>query len=250
MITWVCALLGTALIFTWAKDLNEVVKWASILGSFVALTSLLASFTPHTPQDPGAGHAQRLDQATEDLAMAVQRQWRDEEKFRRLQDPFPLPVSWTAADAAVTDHWGNVSRKCSVVEPMHLGGQLDHVVEVFDQVPSGRLVVLGKPGAGKTVLTLRFTLDLLKRRQPRDRVPVVFSLGSWHPAQQSLHTWISQRLVEDYPALGARAPSGSTWGWELVQAGRILPVLDGLDEIPESLRGEAMQRLNAAFGWR
>lgn len=247
MIVWVCALLGTALVLTLAKDLDEVVKWASILGFFVALISLLVSLTPRGPQNPGPGVAQRLDQATEDLAMAVQEQWRDEEKSRRLQDPFPLPVSWTPADAAVTDHWGNVCGQSTAGEPVNLDGQLGHVVDVFNRVPSGRLVVLGKPGAGKTVLTLRFALDLLERRQPRDRVPVIFSLASWHPGQQSLHAWISERLAVDYPALGARAPSGSAWAWELVHAGRVLPVLDGLDEMPESLRGEAMQRLNAAF---
>jgi hypothetical protein len=85
--------------------------------------------------------------------VAVQEQWRDEEKFRRLQDPFPLPVSWTAADATVTDHWGNVCGRSTDGEPVHLDGQLGDVVDVFDRVPSGRLVVLGKPGAGKTVLT-------------------------------------------------------------------------------------------------
>jgi NACHT domain len=217
------------------------------VGFFVALISLLVSLTPRGPQNPGRGLVQWLDQAAEDLAVAVQEQWRDEEKFRRLQDPFPLPVRWTRANAAVTDHWGNVCGQSTAGEPVNLDGQLDHVVDVFDQVPSGRLVVLGKPGAGKTVLTLRFTLDLLERRQPRDRVPVIFSLGSWNPGQQSLHAWMSERLAADYPALGALAPSGSTWASKLVHAGRVLPVLDGLDEIPESLRGEAMQCLNAAF---
>ncbi|MGH3779115.1 MAG: NACHT domain-containing protein [Pseudonocardiaceae bacterium] len=247
MIVWLCALLGTSLAFALAKDLEEVVKWASVLGFFVALIGLFVSLTPRRHQNPGPGLAQRLDQAMEDLAVAVQVQWSDEEKFRRLQDPFPLPVSWTAADAALTDHWGNVRGQTTAGEPVNFDGQLDRVVDVFDQVPSRRLVVLGKPGAGKTVLTLRFTLDLLKRRQPGDPVPVIFSMASWHPGQQSLHAWLSERLAVDYPALGAPAPSGSTWAWELVHAGRVLPVLDGLDEIPESLRGEAMRRLNAAF---
>jgi NACHT domain len=177
----------------------------------------------------------------------VQGQWRDEDKFRRLQDPFPLPVSWGPADAAISDHWENVCGQCPSGEPVSLNGQLDHIVDVFDQVPSGRLVVLGKPGAGKTVLTLRFTLDLLKRRPRGERVPVIFSLASWHPGKQSLQVWMSERLVVDYPALGARAPSGSTWAWELVHSQCVLPVLDGLDEIPGLLRGEAMRCLNAAF---
>jgi hypothetical protein len=71
MIVWGCALLGTALVFTLAKDLDEVVKWASILGFFVALISLLVSLTPRGPQNPGRGLVQWLDQAAEDLAVAV-----------------------------------------------------------------------------------------------------------------------------------------------------------------------------------
>jgi hypothetical protein len=247
MIVWVCALLGTSLAFTLAKDLDEVVKWATVLGFFVALIGLFVSLTPRGHENPGPSLAQRLDRAMEDLAVAVQEQWRDEERSRRLQDPFPLPVSWTAADAAITDHGENIFGQSTASERVNLDGQLDRIVDVFHKVPSGRLVVLGKPGAGKTVLTLRFTLDLLDRRRPGDPIPVIFSMASWDPQQQSLHAWLSKRLADDYPALGARAPSGFTLAWELIHAWRVLPVLDGLDEIPESLRGQAMRHLNAAF---
>jgi hypothetical protein len=56
IIVWSCALLGTALIFSLAKDLDEVVKWTSILGFFVALISLLASL-PRRLQNPSLGLA-------------------------------------------------------------------------------------------------------------------------------------------------------------------------------------------------
>jgi hypothetical protein len=42
------------------------------------------------------------------------------------------------------------------------GGQL---VDVLARVPTGRLVVLGEPGTGKTVLMVRLVLDLLARRE-------------------------------------------------------------------------------------
>ncbi|MGH4021221.1 MAG: NACHT domain-containing protein [Pseudonocardiaceae bacterium] len=245
-IAWGVVLLAAVVVFVVVKDPDEVVRWTSILGFFVALISLLASIMPRAPQ-PGPGLTQRLNQTAEDLAAAVEQQWRAEEKLRRVQDPYPLPVRWTAADTVVIDHWATVKQAAPGQEVANLSGQLDHVVDVFTRAPSGRLVVLGKPGAGKTVLTLRFTLDLLERRQPQDRVPVIFPLASWHPEQQILHEWMSERLTADYPALGALTPSGSTWAWELVCTGRLLPVLDGLDEIPEPLRGEAMHHLNRAL---
>ena len=246
-IAWGGVLLAAVVVFIVVKDPDEVVRWTSILGFFVALISLLASITPRAPQNPGPGLTQRLNQAAEDLAAAVEQQWRAEERLRRVQDPFPLPVRWAAADTVVTDHWATVWGSAAGREAVSLSGQLDRIVDVFNRVPSGRLVVLGKPGAGKTVLTLRFALDLLERRQPQDRVPVIFPLASWHPGQQSLHEWMSERLTADYPALGALAPSGSAWAWELVCTGRVLPVLDGLDEIPEPLRAEAMHHLNRAL---
>ena len=93
-----------------------------------------------------------------------------------------------------------------------------------------------------------FTLDFIEHRRPGDLVPALFPLASWDPGRQSLRDWMSARLAADYPALGVGAPSGRSWAWELVEgAGRVLPVLDGLDEIPGSLRHEAgCRQLNVA----
>jgi hypothetical protein len=38
------------------------------------------------------------------------------------------------------------------------------LADVLERVPTGRLVVLGEPGAGKTILMVRLVLDLLARR--------------------------------------------------------------------------------------
>jgi hypothetical protein len=106
-IRWYGALLGAVIVFALARNLDEIVKWASILGFFVALIGLLISTAPHR-HAPRPGLAVLLDQAAEDLALAVTQQWRAEERLRRLHDPFPLPVRWTTADAMVADHWGNI----------------------------------------------------------------------------------------------------------------------------------------------
>jgi hypothetical protein len=237
-------LLATAITFILLRDLDVVIKWASVLGFFVSLCGLLLSIRAHERLPPDVGLVQRLDRATEDFAAAVQQQWRTEETMRRVQDPFPLPVQWVAAEASVTDRWVRGERPGV---GLNLGGQLGLITHLFNRLPVRRLVVLGKPGAGKTVLTLRFTLDYLRQRQSLDRVPVIFPLASWNPEQRSLYAWMTERLSIDYPALGALAPSGLSWAHELVSAGRVLPVLDGLDEVPTSLRGAAMRHLNLAL---
>src|SRR5689334_15129934 len=50
-------------------------------------------------------HELTLAQAADQLALAVGAQWVSEAAVRRLNDPYPLPVSWAAADPSLTDSW-------------------------------------------------------------------------------------------------------------------------------------------------
>ena len=73
------------------------------------------------------------------------------------------------------------------------------------------------------------------------------SLASWDPVSQDLHGWLGATLITDYPDLAAAPPPGSAGNNRfeaLLEAGLILPVLDGLDEIPESARPVAITRIN------
>lgn len=190
---------------------------------------------------------QQLEEAAHQLAQAVGAQWRREEERRRVHDPFPLPVRWHLAPEALTDHWANIHSGSAGVTfgPLALAGELDRVVDVYQRIPSGRLVVLGRVGSGKTVLTLRFVLDLLDARAGADLVPVIFGLGSWNPTTTSLRDWLTDQLLRDHPGLAAPGPTGSSLAAALVEVGRILPVLDGFDEIADGLHRAALEALNA-----
>ncbi|MET8454401.1 NACHT domain-containing protein [Streptomyces sp. NPDC005209] len=98
-------------------------------------------------------------------------------------------------------------------------------------------MVLGGPGSGKTVLAVHFILDRLAHRASGDPVPVLFSLSSWQPDRERLRDWMAAQLHATYP--------GAPWTRELLKAGLVLPVLDGLDELPKPSWGTALQRLNA-----
>ena len=54
------------------------------------------------------GERPELGQVADQLAVAVGAQWNAEAAIRRLNDPYPLPVSWTAADASLTDAWDSL----------------------------------------------------------------------------------------------------------------------------------------------
>jgi NACHT domain len=205
-----------------------------------------------------------LSEIANELALAVATQWEAEAAVRRLNDPYPLPVSWTPADPSLTDSWDSLVRLASIgagwpplppastwaAGPDGLAGMGSDLVEVLTQVPTGRLVVLGEPGTGKTTLMIRLTLDLLARRADGDPVPILTSLASWNPAGQDLRDWLIAQLMIEHPALAAAPPSGlegPTQAAALLDAGLILPILDGLDELPQGVRRLAISRINDAL---
>lgn len=188
-----------------------------------------------------------VSEAADDLARVVAAGLRREEEQRRVHDPFPLPVRWRQAPEHLTDHWDNICRVPAGVtaHPLDLAGDVGDIAGVYRRVPSGRMVVLGRAGSGKTVLTMRFVLDTLAARTRGGAVPVVFDIGSWDPAAMPLRTWLVKMLHRDHPGLAAAAPGGATLAAVLVDTGRILPVLDGFDEIAGGLQRPALETLNA-----
>jgi hypothetical protein len=200
-------------------------------------------------QADNAGHVKhdRLAKVADELAEAVEHRWRFEEERRKIQDPVPLPVRWKTADEAVMDHWPNIclAHTGETAEPLDLDGGLDQIADVYRRIPSRRLVVLGRAGSGKTILSLRFVLDLLETRAEGEPVPQIFSVGSWNPAVESLKDWLSGQLIRDQPGLAVLDSGKETLAAALIGKGLILPVLDGFDEIADGLHPAALWELSA-----
>jgi hypothetical protein len=108
------------------------------------------------------------------------------------------------------------------------------------------MVILGAPAAGKTVLALLFVLALLDEPVADQPVPVLLTASSWNPRLEHLHSWLARKLVEEYPALGDQRSYGPDAAVRLVTEGRIMPVIDGLDEMPAALHGIAIDALDRA----
>ncbi|MEV6620354.1 NACHT domain-containing protein [Amycolatopsis sp. NPDC051106] len=119
------------------------------------------------------------------------------------------------------------------------------MVREFRRRPTRRLVILGDPGMGKTTLAVLLLRELLAHPDGAEPVHVLLSMSGWDPGTESLHTWLAWRIAEGYPALHA-ADFGPDAVRALVDQRRILPVLDGLDELPERIRSAVLDRLNAA----
>lgn len=182
------------------------------------------------------------------LAGRILAQWQTEEERQWVFGAYRLPVAWDVADHNLLDHWANVRLlpPGADAEPMALAGRLDQpgrIADVYSSVPSRRMVVLGRAGAGKTVLCLRFVLAMLERRPDEGPVPVIFSIGSWDAGTTGLREWLAGQLTRDHPDLAGTGPGGTTLAEDLVSQGRILPVLDGFDELADGLHGPALEEL-------
>ncbi|MFC4518253.1 hypothetical protein [Streptomyces ehimensis] len=196
-----------------------------------------------------------VTQAAVQLAAEVATQWRAEAQVRRVNDDNALLVSWTEADTDLVEPATAAEKPESHVP---LGGPAcsGDLLPVLRSIPSGRLVILGGPGTGKTVLLVRLLLDLMPdgeagdSRRTEDPVPVLLPLASWNPLEQDFTSWLVDRLCLDHPWLAKPLhPDFGTasTGLTLLTRGRLLPLLDGLDELPDALRGQAVVGINEAL---
>ena len=268
------SLLGVLALLRFLPDtlLAQFDKLSSIGNLLVSVVSLVVGVVGLWQAKAQSPVPQTQGQVAEQLASAVRRQWESEAEVRRLNDPYPLPVSWEPAPDHLFVNWesnkfaartGAGSRRDPTgltgdppgwaSTPSELCGTNNELVDVVSRrVPTRRLVVLGEPGAGKTILLVRLVLDLLDNRASIDsRVPVLVSLASWNPADQDLLPWLKQTMTTDNPWLRQPAPNeapGITCVDMLLDGHKILPILDGLDEIPDAVRASAIEKINDWLG--
>ncbi|MBW5422010.1 NACHT domain-containing protein, partial [Streptomyces sp. BG9H] len=215
---------------------------ATSLSVLISATAGLLSWSWHRTRPAAPATREELEQAAEALAAMVRRQWTEEAAAQGLLDPHPLAVRWHSGQTEAGDHARMVGRT--------LSGRSDNMqafAEAFRALPRRRLVILGEPGAGKTALAILLVRELLHAPEPGEPVPVLLDLAPWNPRKEPLLDWMARRIHEDYPALRNHETYGRDAARKLVAERRVLPVLDGLDELPAPLRPQALAAVNHAI---
>jgi hypothetical protein len=239
----------------WLLDSLRVHPWLFI----PPIALLLVALSVISARGPERKQPVSLSEISDQLAKHVHDQWEKEAQTHyNLFDPGMMSLHWGPVERSLMPDWSTLERLAANPgwpTPLRhkwasgtsgLAGSGRTITDIIDRVPTGRLVVLGEPGAGKTVLLVRLVLDLLESRGAGTPVPVLLSLASW-PLELSLQEWIEQQLITDYPLLAGRTPDARriSCARALFNDSQILPILDGLDEIPKAGRRQAVEKINA-----
>ncbi|MEM1427582.1 MAG: NACHT domain-containing protein, partial [Cyanobacteria bacterium P01_H01_bin.130] len=116
------------------------------------------------------------------------------------------------------------------------------IIDIFNRKEiGGKLLILGAPGAGKTTLLLRLARVLVAQaiEDARLPVPVLFELSTWKPPFKEIRDWLVADLRTN-PRRKVRKDLAQQW----VEEKKILPLLDGLDELMSERQETCVQALN------
>jgi hypothetical protein len=206
-----------------------------------------------------------LGWAASELARRVGQQWEDAASLRSLSQQ-PLEVHWAWSKRRLT---GTVEAAVGVFDaPRHpplpglsciTPGQLDKgttrdLFKIYGGLASGRLVLAGTPGAGKSGAMIGLLLAAANHRkaivdpavQAKVPVPVLLTADDWSPESELLADWLTRRLTEEHPFLKARVkdrPEASA-ARALVDDHLISILLDGVDEMPAGTHIAVLRELD------
>jgi predicted negative regulator of RcsB-dependent stress response len=133
-------------------------------------------------------------------------------------------------------------------EELPLRGEIDGlnrtIVEAFLELPHRQLMVLGQPGAGKTVFAILLLLGHIRHAEAGEPLPVLLPINAWEPQNESVDTFLARRLTENYRDVLAPHGDPLALAERLLNQRRILPILDGLDELPADTIAQAVNELD------
>ncbi|HZD16095.1 MAG TPA: hypothetical protein VE196_13425, partial [Pseudonocardiaceae bacterium] len=164
------------------------------------------------------------DRLTDRLAGEVYHQWTQAAAERGLLHPDPIEMRWnetpsvagSAQVATDSSRFTPIPGLAATRREQLRQGELRDLHAIYGGLGSGRLVIVGPPGSGKSGAAVLLLLAALKHRnavaeteRAKVPVPVLFTLAGWDPSIP-LRDWLVSQLRQTYEGLftgrrGARA---------------------------------------------
>ena len=220
----------------WQGILDWADKHASLLDFLLALLVALVAFIAYLSHNwlSRLWRKTAPDLPKERQALLNNVKTRIDQWFQDgLSKQIEIPLRYTAAPEAVNQYW--LSRVYT--------GPVEQIPEKADigdlyRSSNGQFLLLGEPGTGKSnelhnlLHALHATAAKPNANQP---VPILVNLTSWAVDQYaSLEDWIAKELQDSYEVRGHRSRD-----W----ANRVVPLLDGLDEVSEDVRNACLETI-------
>jgi serine/threonine protein kinase len=114
------------------------------------------------------------------------------------------------------------------------------IFDLLEQMGAGcSLLILGEPGAGKTITLLELARDLIAQAEQdiNQPIPVVFNLSAWTNEKIKIAEWLVRELNTKYQV---SKEIGKSW----IRNQQLLLLLDGLDEVRTDLRDACVAAIN------
>ena len=93
-------------------DIGVVTIWVAVAMGLPVIWLAWAAYRDSRRSDSASSEL-GLSGIADELALAVGAQWEAEVAVWRLNDPYPLPVSWQAADPSLTGSWDTLVKLAS-----------------------------------------------------------------------------------------------------------------------------------------
>ena len=220
----IAVVIAVAGILVWAVWQSPHRGDLSTFGGFVvAVIAPVASLIFYLAKlrRPGdTGLSRPLSELADSLAAAVMEQWTRAAQERRLLQPEPIPVRWARSPRPLAGPLSAAvgSRQFPPLPGLPAaaagrlrGGQLQDLHAVYGGLGSGRLVIIGGPGSGKSgaavlliLAALKYRAQLTEEERRLVPVPVLVTVHGWDPATERVGHWLAGRLQQTYPLFAGK----------------------------------------------
>ncbi|WP_344522245.1 NACHT domain-containing protein [Streptomyces rectiviolaceus] len=179
--------------------------WAAVIGVPLTLYGLLLARTQNRAEPD-------VDKVIEELVSSSKKRWGPQRYQLLGRDHHAINLSFQVMDEP-SGAPADPGQDCHV----------EGIVAFYRAQRRRRLVITGSPGAGKTFLTIELVLGLLHDDTADGPIPIRLALTDWDTGI-AFEVWLVKRIAAEYGVVPHSAQL-------LVDKRRILPVLDGLDEM-------------------
>ncbi|MFC5004434.1 trypsin-like peptidase domain-containing protein [Dactylosporangium cerinum] len=223
--------LLTLLLWTTAGSAHISAIWG-VLGGVMPFVIALATWVLTKPALVVADDVALIRYMSTTLA--------EQERSQGVHDPWPMPVVLRVAAHQSMDRWDVIRGEPDVRTPIELDGDVRAIEKVFAAIPSGRIVLVGPGGAGKTTAARRLAAACALSWSPGAPIPVIVPLALWDVHTVDLSDWLVSWMSENLGPLVNRPQAAR----QLLDTGQLMLIMDGFDEIPASVRPSALIAVN------